>query len=222
MMNTATTSDNDIQRLVLAELAWDPRVEPHEIGVAVNEHVVTLAGFVDSYTKRIAAEEAAHRVHGVHAVVNELQVRLPEHAQPDDEELAQAVLRSLEWDTDIDEDAIEVTVAHGWVTLRGEVAWQHERQAAEYAASRLRGVQGVINRIEVRPHVDPTGIHHEIQDALIRGAETDADRIQVSVEGTKVTLTGQVVSRSEKNAAARAAWLAPGVTELDNQLEIEP
>ena len=191
-MNTATTSDNDIQRLVLAELAWDPRVEPHEIGVAVNEHVVTLAGFVDSYTKKVAAEQAAHRVHGVHAVANDLVVRLPEHATPDDEELAQTVIRSMEWDTDIDEEAIDVSVVNGWVTLRGEVAWHHERQAAEHSASRLKGVRGVINQIQVRPRVDPTGVHHEIKDALIRAAETDAELIHVSVEGTKVTLTGRV------------------------------
>lgn len=220
-MDTATTSDNDIQRLVLAELSWDPRVEPHEIGVAVNDHVVTLAGFVDSYTKKLAAEEAAHRVSGVRAVTNELEVRVPEHGAPDDEELAQAVVRSLEWDTEVRPGDVEISVVSGWVTLRGLVAWQYEREAAEYVAGRLKGVRGVINQIEVRPKVDAEGVHHEIRNALVRSAETNADRIHVDVEGTTVVLTGYVRSRGEKNEAARAAWCAPGVTRVANGLEIE-
>src|SRR5256712_5927618 len=144
-MSTATAavarSDEQIQKDVLAELKWDARLQPNEIGVAVKDGIVTLMGWVDSYTKRWAAEEAAHRVRGVVAVANDIEVRLPVSAERSDADIAAAAIRALEWDAFVPIDKIEVTVSKGWVTLKGEVEWQYQKQDAERAVGRLAGVR---------------------------------------------------------------------------------
>src|SRR5882762_9786357 len=128
---TRTQTDEQIQKDVMAELKWEPRVLPNEIGVTVKDGVVTLTGWVDSYTKRWAAEDAAHRVRGVLAVANDIQVRLPISAERTDADIAAAAVRALEWDAFVPIDKIQVTVSKGWVTLKGEVEWQYQRQDAE-------------------------------------------------------------------------------------------
>jgi osmotically-inducible protein OsmY len=149
--------------------------------------VVTLAGWVDSYTKRWAAEEAAHRVRGVVAVANDIEVRLPSSAERTDPEIAAAAKRALEWDTSVPLESIEVTVTKGWVTLRGEVEWQYQRQDAERAVRRLAGVRGVTNLIQVKPRIRPSAeeLRQKIEDALVRSARTDAERITVGCMGTR-------------------------------------
>jgi osmotically-inducible protein OsmY len=207
---------------VLDELAWDARVQPNEIGVAVKDGIVTLSGHVESYPKKWAAEEAAHRVKGVKAVVNEIEVRLVPGFERTDEDIAAAVLRALEWDAMVPTDRVKVTVSKGWITLDGEVEWQYQREDAERAARRITGVRGVTNLISVKPKIKPAPqeLKKRIEDALVRSAQTDAERIQVEVHGSKVTLKGTVRSWSEKKEAELAAWSAPGVTEVDNRIVI--
>ncbi len=223
-MATATTTrrDDQIQQEVLAELAWDARVQPNEIGVTVHDGVVTLTGRVESFVKKVAAEQAAHRVRGVVAVANDLEIRLPASDDHTDADIAAAALQALEWDAMVPLQKLEVTVTKGWVTLRGELEWQFQKLDAERVVRRLAGVRGVSNLIEVTPRVKPAPgvLKSKIQDALVRSAETDADRIEVEVDGHQVTLKGTVRSWAEKKEAEHAAWSAPGVTAVDNQIVV--
>jgi osmotically-inducible protein OsmY len=219
-MAVSTRSDVDLQEDVLEELKWDSRVQPNEIGVAVKDGIVTLTGWVDSYLKKMAAEQAAHRVQGVKAVANDIEVRLPSSSERTDADLAAAVLNALRWDAFIPAGKIDVTVSKGWVTLKGEVDFQFERRDAERAVERLSGVKGVSNLITVKPRLSPTDLKQKIEKALLRNAETDANHITVEVQGSKVILRGTVHAYAEKKAAEDTAWSAPGVTEVDNRITV--
>jgi osmotically-inducible protein OsmY len=217
---TETRTDEEIQRDVIAELRWDARVKPNEIGVQVKSGVVTLTGWVDSYMKKWAAEEAAHRVKGVKAVANDVEVRLPGDSQRTDTDIAAAVVQALESDASMRLEKLDVTVAKGWVTLQGEVEWQYQKEDAERVVRRITGVKGVTNLIAVKPRVTPSELKKKIEDALVRNAATDAERIQIEVQGSKVILKGTVRSWAERQEAERVAWSAPGVTQVENRITV--
>src|SRR3979490_2500490 len=163
-----TRTDAQIQADVLAELKWEPRVQPNEIGVTVKDGVVTLTGSVDSYTKRWAAEDAAHRVRSVKAVANDIEVRLSHADERTDTDIAAAAVRALEWDAFVPIEKLDVTVSKGWVTLKGEVEWMYQREDAYQVVHRLAGVKGVTNLIVVKPRVMPSDLKKKIEDALVR------------------------------------------------------
>lgn len=223
-MATRTTirSDEEIQHDVLAELAWEPRVQPNEIGVSVRDGVVTLTGWVDNYAKKWSAERAAHRVTRVRSVANDVEVRLPSSVERPDPELAVAAVRALEWDAFVPVQDLDVTVANGWIVLRGEVEWEYQRRAAEQAVGRLSGIRGVTNGISVRPRETPVSdeISDRLQSALVRSVETDAEGIGVQTRGGVVVLVGTVRSWLEREEAERVAWSAPGVTRVDNHITV--
>jgi osmotically-inducible protein OsmY len=221
-MAVGTRTDEDIQRDVLDELKWDSHVQVNEVGVVVKDGIVTLTGWVDSYLKKLAAENAAHRVPGVNAVANDIEVRLPGSAERTDADLAKAVLDALRWDAAIPAGKLDVTVSQGWVTLRGEVEFGFEKRDAERVVQRLSGVKGVTNLIIVRSHPLPSDLKQNIEKALVRNAETDAQRITVEMQGSKVILRGTVRSYAEKKAAEDTAWSAPGVTDVENRIVISP
>ncbi|KKJ94370.1 BON domain-containing protein [Micromonospora sp. HK10] len=223
-MATATIArtDQDIQSDVLDELTWEPRVRPNEIGVTVTEGVVTLTGWVDSYAKKWAAERAAHRVTRVRAVANDLAVRIATSAEKSDPEIATAASRALEWDAFVPLEALDVTVADGWVTLHGEVEWEYQRRAAERAVGRLTGVRGVSNGITVRPGTRSDGreLAERIVDALARNRATEAEGISVRVHGDTAVLAGLVHSVPEREEIERIVWSAPGIREVHNHVTV--
>jgi len=216
---TYTRTDEEIQKDVLAELKWDAQVQPNEIGVSVKDNIVTLTGWVDSYLKKWSAEEAAHKVAGVKAVANDIEVKLA--TERTDADIAAAAVRALEWDAFVPSSQVHVTVSKGWVTLKGEVEWQYQKQDAERVVRRLLGVKGVTNLISVKPRITPTDLKRKIEDALLRNAKFDASRISVEVQGSKAILKGTVRSWAEREEAEREAWSAPGIIDVDNRITVE-
>lgn len=220
---TTYKSDEQIKQEVLRELRWDTRVNETEIGVIVHQGLVTLTGTVDSYGKKLSAQDAAHRVSGVLDVANDVQVRLPGLFTHTDPEIAQAVRRALEWDVLVPADHIQSTVADGWITLTGTVEYLGEREDAERAVRHLRGVKGVINQITIaEKEVEPDEVRAIIEAALERRADREARRIKVTVTDGAVTLAGVVRNWPERRAIIGAVSHSAGVHTVHDHLRIDP
>jgi len=215
-------TDMEIQKDVVAELRWEPSLRDDDIAVGVRDGVVTLAGFVDSYPDKWTAERAASKVKGVKAIANDLEVKLPSSSARPDPDLAHAAVDALTWDVAVPQDRIQVKVEKGWLTLEGEVDWFYQKEAAERAVRYLTGIEGVTNLITVRARPTPSDVKQRIRQALERGAEFDAGRISVEIQGNKAILRGTVRSYAEMRDAERAARNAPGVTEVENKLTVDP
>jgi osmotically-inducible protein OsmY len=216
-------TDAEIQQAVLRELKWDTRVSETEVGVEVDHGIVTLTGTVESFAKRRAAQEAAHRVAAVHDVANDIQVKVPGILGLSDTEIALAVRRSLEWHVMVPEDRITSTVSHGVVMLEGTVDNWRQRDDAERAVRHLGGVRDVLNEIQVAgPSIEATEIQEEIEAALERRAEREAKHIQVQVRDGRVVLTGTVQSWPEKRAVLGAAHFTAGVRAVEDHLIVSP
>ncbi|TAL57734.1 MAG: BON domain-containing protein [Bacteroidetes bacterium] len=214
-------TDAEIQKDVMEELRWEPLLNASEIGVAVKNGIVTLSGTVDTYGKKVAAEDAAKSVMGVKAVAEDIQVKLSSSGKRNDTEIAEAVMNALKWHSAVREDKIKVKVEDGWVTLEGEADWEFQRSAARSMVEDLTGVIGIINNIRIKPSVVANDIKKRINSAFHRSATVDSEKINLEVVGSKVILTGKVRSYAEKRDAENAAWLAPGINKIENKLQID-
>jgi osmotically-inducible protein OsmY len=213
---------SEIEQDVREELQWDPDLDASDIAVSVKDGVVTLAGFVKSYTDKYEAEAAAKRVAGVVAVANDLEVRLPSGDERPDPDIARDAVAALKSMLPVSYQNIKIVVKNGWVTLEGQVEWQYQRQTAENAVRRIKGVKGVSNLIQLKPRAEPEEIKKKIQEAFRRNAELDANRIMVETNGSEVILKGTVRSWIEREEAERVAWSAPGVTKVVDQIIVSP
>src|SRR5690242_1751935 len=215
-------SDRDIERDVRDELQWKPDLDAKDIAVSVRDGVVTLTGFVKSYTDKYEAEAAAKRVAGVSAVANDLEVRIPNVDERPDPEIARDAVSAIKSQLPISSEHIKVVVKNGWVTLEGQVEWQYQKNTAENAVRRIKGVKGVSNPIVLKPSAEPTEIKSKIMEAFKRNAELDANSIQVEANGSEVILKGTVRSWVEREEAERVAWSAPGVTRVEDRIVVVP
>lgn len=213
-------NDLSLRQSIMDELEFQPEIDAANIGVTVDNGVVTLTGHVKSYAQKVSAERAVKSIKGVRAVAEEIQVRPMKSAGMADDAIASRALNILTWSSDIPEQDIKVVVQNGWITLEGEVDWQYQKETAEMAVRKLSGVVGVDNRLTLRPQVNVEDIQRRIEEALKRNAEVDAQEIHVKVEGDVVKLEGKVHLWRERKIAERAAWSVPGVRQVDDHLRI--
>lgn len=211
----------DLQKDVQDAILWEPLLNAAEIGVTVNDGIVTLDGTVDSYSKKLEAENATKNVAGVKAIVQNINIRFSNSWSKNDNEIAMEVLNALKWNWQVPHEKIKVKVEDGWITLEGELVWNYQSDAAKKAVHHLMGVTGVTNNITIKSATNDTIERHAVEAALERNGSIDASEINVSVSDTKVTLTGIVNSWYDKEEAARIAWNTPGISKVENELEVE-
>jgi osmotically-inducible protein OsmY len=215
-------TDRELQQHVQNALDWEPSIESTEIGVSVDNGIVTLRGDVHSYTEKSAAERVALHVYGTKAVANDINVRLASRYERTDSEIAQAAVSALKWNTMVPADKVNLAVSNGWITLTGTTDWQYQRDAAARAVRDLTGVKGVTNNITLKPHVHAGDVQGKIEAAFKRSAEIDARRVNVIASDGKVILAGNVRSWAERQEAERAAWAAPGVRQVEDRITVVP
>jgi osmotically-inducible protein OsmY len=212
--------DIEIQEDVISQLKWEPFLKASDIGVVVKNGIVTLSGTVANYSQKLAAERAAKKVTGVRGIAEDIQIGVSPVFRKNDTEIAESVLNALKWHSAVPEEKVKVKVEDGIVTLEGEVEWEYQRSSAKDAVDHLLGVRNVVNNISVKPKVSVADIKNKISAAFHRTATIEADRISVEVVGNKVILEGKVRSYAEKEDAMDAAWAAPGITTVENNLEL--
>ena len=214
-------TDAEIQKHVMEELKWEPAIQSSEVGVAVKNGVVTLSGTVDTYQEKKMAEKAALKVAGVKGIAEDIEIRLSYHDQKTDAELAQAVVNALKWNALVPDDKIKIKVENAWVTAQGMVEWAYEQNAVRDAIASIVGIKGISNLVKVTPKLDPADVKKKISAAFERNAIIDANSIHIENIGSKVVLTGKVSSYSEKREAEHVAWNAPGVSSVENNIEVK-
>jgi osmotically-inducible protein OsmY len=215
-------TDDDIKRDVELELEWEPDIDARNIAVKVSDGVVTLTGFVPSYSDKFEAERVAKRLRGVKAVANDIEVKLANGSERPDPDIARDAVDKLKQDLPYSSQNIKVAVREAWITLEGEVDWDFQRRTAEAAVRNVKGAKGVINLIRIKESVRPADVKEKIEQALKRSAEVDASHVTVVAAGGTVTLRGRVRSWAEKEQAERAAWRSPGVLDVKNEIEVDP
>jgi len=216
-------TNQELQKDVIDELKWEPLLVEvvSQIGVTVDDGVVTLSGRVNNYAQKISAEQAAQRVAGVKVVAEDIEVVIPGKGELSDTDIAIAVKNALKWHSAVNEDLIEIKVEDGWVYLDGSAEWEYQKKAAENAVKDIVGVARVINRISLKPSVNAKDVKSKIMAAFHRSATIDAGNISIETTGTKITLRGTVRSWAERKEAENAAWSAPGVTDVVNEIKID-
>jgi osmotically-inducible protein OsmY len=214
-------TDEEIQKHVMEELSWQPSIRSTEIGVAVKNGVVTLSGLVDTYLEKKTAEKAVLKVDGVKGVAENIEINIGFNNKKTDSELAQAALNALKWNVLVPDDKIKVKVENGWVTTEGTVDWAYEQHAVRDAVSAITGVKGISNLVKITPKVNSDDVKRQISAAFERSATIDASNIHIENIGSKVTLTGIVRSYAERRDAESAAWKAPGVNMVENNLNVK-
>jgi osmotically-inducible protein OsmY len=212
-------SDAQMKNDVMEELLWDTTVKSRDITVRAYNGVVTLSGTVSNYAEKTAAELAVQRVSGVKAIAEQLEVHLTGGQEKSDSQIAESVANTLGWHVWVPSHVV-ATVENGWVTLTGLATWEYQRNAAENAIKYLAGVRGVSNKIDVKPELLPSEIKDVIEVALKRNAQLDAQGITVTTDAGRVTLSGNVRTWDNRREVATAAWHAPGVTHVENLLEV--
>ncbi|WP_430385442.1 BON domain-containing protein [Blastomonas fulva] len=212
--------DAQLQKAVLAELNWEPRIVAAHIGVTAENGTVTLTGTVENYGQKHAAEMAAGRVKGVKAIAEEIEVKLPFEIKRSDADIATAAVNRLAWDTGTPDGAVKVKVEDGWVTLTGEVEWHFQMEAAEHELRHLMGVVGISNQITIKRRVDTTHLQDDIQRALHRSIFFQPERVHVTETNGRVKLTGTVDTWQDRQTAGFTAWAAHGATSVENDLVV--
>lgn len=214
-------SDHQLEQDIVHELAYEPSVNESHIGISAMNGIVTLGGHVPTFGEKCGAETATKRVAGVRAIANELEVKLGSTKQSDSD-LATACVAALRARISVPDEKLQVIVRDGWVTLEGDVDWQYQKVASEQAIYYLYGIRRITNAIHVKPTLSPGDVKEKIEAAFLRSAENDSAHIQVETREGKVTLRGNVHSWFERNEALDAAWAAPGVTAVENDLIVSP
>ncbi len=216
-----TKTNETLQKDVQDAIKWEPLLSAAEIGVIVKDGVVTLTGSVDSYSKKLEAEDAAKNVAGVKAVVEKIEINFGHGDKKDDNEIATEIISALKWNWEVPNDKVKVKVENGWVSLSGELSWNYQKDAAQKAINKLDGVMGVSNNISIKSESNDAIEKKLIEDALDRNWSIDNGDIDVKVAGTRVTLEGTVDSWYQRDEAGRIAWNAPGVWNVDNNLVVD-
>ncbi len=229
MINTIEKTDIELKNDVLDELKYEPIVKVTDIGVLVKNGIVTLNGYVSSYVEKLEAVQAVKRIAGVKAIADDIEIQLPKSYHRTDGDIAAAATNQINWATLIPPGTVRVTVSEGWIELEGEVDGWHQKTLAGDVVRHLSGVTGVSNRLSLaqpiqmqnEPTVKPVEVERAIKSAFKRSAVVDANKIRVETSGSNVELSGNVRNLAEREEAERAAWAAPGVFSVDNQLTVK-